>query len=47
MVMGNFEVTIFQTKEPYIENKLFYVHHFIILLKCVIKYQVLVFEKCH
>lgn len=36
MVMGNFEVTIFQTLEPYIENELLYVHHFIILLKCVI-----------
>lgn len=37
MVMGNLGVTIFQTKKPYIENELLHVHHFIILLKCVIK----------
>lgn len=46
--MGNFEVTIFQTKKPYIENELFYVHHFVILLNVSLnKYQVLSFEKCY
>lgn len=37
MVMGNFEVTIFQTLEAFVENELLYVHHFFILLKCVIE----------
>lgn len=46
--MGNFEVTIFHTKKPYIENELFYVHHFVILLNVSLnKYQILACETCH
>lgn len=37
MALGRFGVTIFQTKEPWIENELLYIHHFIIVLKYVIQ----------